>query len=304
MRKKSAIQNKLYTNVDKRKKSIYNINGKMFFLLPCAALVIGIMIGALHLLPFAALDGEENSAFSVEAEQNAQGRIIVAVSLNEGFAVCGFSAELHYRSDELTFVGAKTPAALEENGFCLTVKESDGSLSVIFDGFENLSLGNLVRFEFEPTKTSDLGETQLDLRVNEAYFWKNGRLSALPTFSSSLSIIPADEKRENELPTLDSVSVFDRGGDLQLDISGVFPQNCLAAGFDVLWVDLSNLEMQKLSLSRVISPSTDEKKGSFLIDIPDKGKICLIITPISYVARGTASGRESVKLIEGGTIKD
>jgi hypothetical protein len=267
-------------------------------------LIVGVLIGTLSLSPSAALGNEKNSAFSAAAEQNGQGKIIVTVSLNNGFSVCGFSAELLFDPDKLTFAGAEMPTALEEIGFFLTVKESDGRLSVIFHGCENALLGAIARFEFKPMETADLGELRLNFKVNDAYFWENGRLSALPTFSSDVSVIPADEKRENTIPILDSLAVLNRDGDIYLELSGVFPQNCLAAGFDVVLVELSGPDTQKLSISRVMSPIAYEKKESFSIDIPDGGKICLIITPIAYRARIADAGSETVILIDDGVIRD
>ena len=69
-------------------------------------------------------------------------------------------------------------------------------------------------------------------------------------------------------------------------------------------VELSGPDTQKLSISRVMSPIAYEKKESFSIDIPDGGKICLIITPIAYRARIADAGSETVILIDDGVIRD
>lgn len=304
MQKNSADQNNSYARVDKIKKWIYNINGKILSLLLCAAVTCGLAVCTLSLPSSAAQRDDRISAFSFQAEQDAEGSITVTLSLNEGFAVCGFSAELKFDADKLILSGSEMPASLEENGFCLTVKGREGRSSVIFDGRENATCGTLAIFEFESMEAVDGGTLKLNLTVNEAYFWEKDHLSALPAFSFDIIVAPASEKCESAIPVLASATVLDRGGDRGLELVGIFPQDCIAAGFEVILVDLSNLDTQRLSVSRVLRLEADEKSADILIDIPDGGRICLVITPISYRARGACAGDESVMLIEDGAITD
>ena len=186
--------------------------------------------------------------------------------------------------------------------FRSSVNEGDGKISCIVDGSENASPGELVRFNFETNTSATYNATTLDVSVTEAYFWDDGYLASLRGGSSSVNVVLSDGEGGASLPKLVSTSVSFDGERTALEISGLFPCNCLAVGFEVFVADLSAIDASGISVSRVIPCGEEEKSASFSLDIPSKSRLCVVITPISYSKGETVRGDDTVVLFQDGKI--
>lgn len=268
----------------------------------CAIAASALIICTFSLSSSAFSDGEEReSAFSVSACENSQGIISVTLGTADSTRVCGIFAELSFDSERLIFIGAKMSQGLADKGFFLSVEERGGSISVIVDGSENAFQNELVCFEFEPACRSG-GITSVEVSVREAYFWDDGYLASLRGGSSSVNVVLSDGEGGASLPKLVSTSVSFDGERTALEISGLFPLNCFAVGFEVFVADLSAIDASGISVSRVIPCGEGEKSASFSLDIPNKSRLCVVITPISYSKGETVRGDDTVVLFQDGKI--
>ena len=269
----------------------------------CAILFCTLIFCLFSLSSSAFLSGGENSSvFLVSTDKSPDGRITVTISTEGAVEVCGFITELTFDCERLIFTGADMPQALVDKGFFLSVKEVDGKISCIVDGSENANLNELVRFNFEPSARASDEVSSVDVSVTEAYFWDDGELVPLRGISSSVNVLLSGVESDVGLPSLLSSSVFFDGEGLMLELSGAFPKNCLAAGVDVFLADLSDFDASVFCISRVLPNGAEEKSARFSLDIPERGKLCIVVAPVSYSAKQTVKGVETVILIQDGKI--
>ena len=274
---------------------------KKSWLTPIAAIILCLLIIRSVLLSSSAILGDEEkaSAFSVYLDENPTGGISVTLAAGSA-AVCGVAAEISFNEEELLFVGAEMPQELLDQGFFLSAREEEGRVYVVVDGIQNTYPDTLVSFNFEPFDRTTYVNSTIDVSVIEAYFWNDGELESLRGMSECISVALSGDGGVS--PRLLSSSVFVDRDLLTLELSGAFQNNCIAAGFEIFYADLSGMDSSGLSICRVLTCGTEEKRAYFSLNIPNKSRLCVVITPISYSRGQTIRGRETVILIVDGKI--
>ena len=285
-------------NIKKKEK----IKARLSLRFVYGAILCVLIAASFSLSSSAAWGGEENgSAFSVYVDEAPQGEITVTLATADAVRVCGIAAELTFDDGVLVFTGAKISQELSEQGFLLSVSEENGKISLIVDGSQNVSCDTLVSLIFVPLGGEDTF-TSIDVSVKEAYFWNDGELELLHGLTSSLNVALSGDVVGADLPRLLSSSVFALEDDLVLELSGAFPSNCIAVGFEVFVADLSEIDASEMLISRVLPNGSEEKRACFSIETPNKSRLCVVITPVSFSREGTVIGRETVILIGDGKI--
>ncbi len=218
-----------------------------------------------------------------------------------GVSLCGLLAEITYDASKVSFASADIHAEISERGGNLSYTEADGRLTLALDCCHNCFSGDMAELVFAFADPKD-AETSFSLALLSAYAWEGDALVELSTCEPSAIAVSPKQTADKDTPTLNSVEISVSGDSAVFSVSGTAPERSFAAGVELCIADLSSLDVERVCAVGVINQNGDKSEFVRDVNLPAKGRFCVIVKPVSYCRTGAVCGREIILLIENGSI--
>ena len=244
--------------------------------------------------------GDRTMSARLVCREISESAVTLVISL-DGVSLCGLLATVTYDASAVKFSSARLDSEIADQGGELSYAGGNGVLTLALDCFCNLPLGDVIELTFAFDDPA-VAETVFELSVLSAYSWESEELIRLPHFEASAVTISTERTADRAAPILNSVESSVSGDISTLLFCGTAPERAFAAGIDLCIADLSSFAVERVCAVGVISQSGEKNEFIRFVELPAKGRFCVIVKPVSYCRTGAVFGREIILLIENGTV--
>ena len=236
----------------------------------------------------------------ISCDEVSEDTVTLGISL-DGVSLCGLLATVTYDASAVELLSVRLDSEIAEQGGELSYAGCDGRLTLALDCSCNLPLGDVAELTFAFDDPA-VAETVFELSVLSAYAWEGEDLIRLPPCEASAVTVSTERTADRAAPILNSVESSVSGDISTLLFCGTAPERAFAAGIDLCIADLSTFAVERVCAVGVISQSGAKNGFVRSVELPVKGRFCVIVKPVSYCRTGAIFGREMVILIENGTV--